>query len=97
MQRHEGQYAPAGVCAAHMDNVCEQYEDLAVFGKGGIDMNTNDTREIKSKSEFNSIVTIRGGKVRAVTGSYIYIPRTHFSGGTVKWFDDTKLVKGDIK
>lgn len=52
-----------------------------------------DTREIKSRSEFNSIVTIRGGEVRNITGSYIYIPRTHFGGGTVKWFDDSKLIK----
>lgn len=56
-------------------------------------MGTKDTKEIKSKSEFNSVITIRGGEVRAVTGSYIYIPRTHFGGGTVKWFDDTKLIK----
>lgn len=55
-------------------------------------MNTKDT-EIKSKSDFESIVTIHGGAVRAVAGSYIYIPRTHFSGGTIKWFDDSKLVK----
>lgn len=77
-----------------MDNVCEQHEDLAVSGKGGIDMNTKDTREIKSKPDFNSIVTIRGGEVRNITGSYIYIPRTHFNGIGIKWFDDSKLVKG---
>lgn len=56
-------------------------------------MGTKDKREIKSKSDFNSVITIRGGEVRHVTGSYIYIPRTHFNGGTVKWFDDTKLIK----
>lgn len=85
-----------------MDNVCEQHEDLVVFGKGGIDMNANDTRntydanEIKCKSEFNSIITIRSGEVRAVTGSYIYIPRTHFNGIGIKWFDDSRLVKGGV-
>lgn len=57
-------------------------------------MGTKDTKEIKSKSDFNSIITIRGGAVRAVTGSYIYIPRTHFNGIGIKWFDDSKLVKG---
>lgn len=60
-------------------------------------MGTNDTantKEIKSKSDFNSIVTIRGGEVRNITGSYIYIPRTHFNGIGIKWFDDSRLVKG---
>lgn len=83
-----------------MDNVCEQHEDMAVFGKGGIDMNTNDTRntydadEIKCKPDFESIVTIRNGAVRYVTGDYIYYPRTKFNGIGIKWFDDSKLVKG---
>lgn len=57
-------------------------------------MGTNDTKEIKRKADFYSVVTIQGGKVGNITGGYIYIPRTHFGGGTVKWFDDTKLVKG---
>ncbi|MEZ3464230.1 MAG: hypothetical protein K1W23_19180 [Lachnospiraceae bacterium] len=57
-------------------------------------MDTKDTREIKRKVDFYSIATMQGGKVSNITGGYIYIPRTHFSGGTVKWFDDSKLVKG---
>ena len=80
-----------------MDNVSKQCQSLAVSGKGGIDMNTKDmvnTKEIKSKSDFNSIVTICGGEVRNITGSYIYIPRTQFNGIGNKWFDDAKLVKG---
>lgn len=60
-------------------------------------MGTNDTREIKCKPDFNSVITIRGGEVRAVMGSYIYIPRTHFNGIGIKWFDDTKLVKGGVR
>ena len=45
-------------------------------------------------SRFESIVTIRDGKIRCVSGDCIVQPKVHFSGGTVKWFDDSKLVKG---
>lgn len=62
-------------------------------GIGGAAMSTKDT-EIKSRSDFNSVVTIRGGVVKNITRGYIYIPKTHFNGGTIKWFDDSKLVKG---
>lgn len=58
-------------------------------------MDTKDTREIKRKADFYSVATMQDGKVSNITGGYIYIPRTHFSGGTVKWFDDSRLVKGD--
>ena len=53
--------------------------------------------EIKSKSTFETIVTIRNGAVRHVTGSYIYHPKTNFNGVGIKWFDDSKLVKGGAR
>lgn len=56
-------------------------------------MSTKDT-EIKNKSDFYSVATMQDGKVNNITGGYIYIPKTHFSGGTIKWFDDSRLVKG---
>lgn len=56
--------------------------------------NTYDANEIKCKPDFESIITIRNGAVRYVTGDYIYYPRTKFNGIGVKWFDDSKLVKG---
>ena len=53
------------------------------------------TKEGKNfNSRFESIVTIREGKIRYVSGDYIVQPKANFGGGTVKWFDDSKLVKG---
>lgn len=57
-------------------------------------VNTYDANEIKCKPDFESIITIRNGAVRYVTGDYIYYPRTKFNGIGIKWFDDSKLVKG---
>lgn len=57
-------------------------------------MGTKDKDEIKCKQDFDCIITIRNGAVRCVTGDYIYIPRTKFNGGEMKWFDDSRLVKG---
>lgn len=54
-------------------------------------MDTKDAK--KYNSNFESIVTIRNGVVRDITGGYILQPRTHFSGGEMKWFDDSKLLK----
>lgn len=55
--------------------------------------NTYDVDEIKCKPDFESIITIRNGAVRYVTGDYIYYPRTKFNGIGIKWLDDTKLIK----
>lgn len=57
-------------------------------------VNKYGTDEIKCKPDFESIITIRNGAVRYVTGDYIYYPRTKFNGIGIKWFDDSKLVKG---
>lgn len=57
-------------------------------------VNKYETDEIKCKPDFESIITIRNGAVRYVTGDYIYYPRTKFNGIGIKWFDDSKLVKG---
>ena len=52
------------------------------------------TKEGKNfNSRFESIVTLRDGKIRYVSGDYIVQPKVNFGGGTVKWFDDRKLVK----
>ena len=52
------------------------------------------TKEGKNfNSRFESIVTIRDGRVRCVSGDYIVQPKVNFGGGTVKWFDDRKLVR----
>ena len=55
-------------------------------------MGANETKKLNST--FESVVTIRGGRVAHITGGYIVHPKVNFGGGTVKWFDDRKLLKG---
>lgn len=55
-------------------------------------MNTKEGKNFNSR--FESIVTIREDKIRHISGDYIIQPKANFGGGTVKWFDDRKLVKG---
>lgn len=56
-------------------------------------MNTKDTRT----TQINIVAVIKRGVMTGVTKDYAYCPRTHFGGGTVKWFDDSKLVKGGAR
>lgn len=39
-------------------------------------------------------VESRGGSVTHVGRSYIWEPKTSFAGGSVKWFDDSRLIRG---
>ena len=53
------------------------------------------TKEGKNfNSSFVSVVAIKDGKIRQISNGYIARPKVNFGGGTVKWFDDRKLVKG---
>lgn len=56
-------------------------------------MGTKDTRT----TQINIVAVIKRGVMTGVTKDYAYCPRTHFGGGTVKWFDDGKLVKGGAR
>ena len=51
------------------------------------------TKETKT-TQINTVVVINHGVISGITKDYVYCPRAHFGGGTVKWFDDSKLVKG---
>lgn len=53
--------------------------------------NAKGNTNIKSVVEF--CVMVKHGVVTRTTSGYAYCPRTHFGGGTVKWFDDSKLLK----
>ena len=56
------------------------------------------TKEGKSyNSSFESVVAIKDGKIRHISNGYIIRPKANFGGGTVKWFDDRKLVKGGAR
>ena len=48
------------------------------------------------RTAVNSVVTISGGIVRNIESSSIFLPRPRFAGGSIKWFDDAKLVKGGV-
>lgn len=39
-------------------------------------------------------VESRGGSVTHVGRSYIWEPKTKFAGESVKWFDDSRLIRG---
>jgi len=38
-------------------------------------------------------VTTNGGIVTNISKSAIYQPKTNFGGGTIKWFDDSQLIR----
>ena len=39
------------------------------------------------------VVEKRNGVVKSVSTSVVYTPKVNVSGGGIKWFDDSKLLK----
>ena len=42
----------------------------------------------------NIAVKTESGQVKKISHGVIFQPETQFKGGTIKWFDDSKLLKG---
>lgn len=48
-------------------------------------------------SQMEFIVMIEHGAVAGISKGYAYHPKVNFGGGTIKWFDDNKLLKNKIE
>lgn len=58
------------------------------YSKGGRRMNTQ---------QINIAVKTDAGQIKQVSQGVIFQPEPQFKGGTVKWFDDTKLLKPEYR
>lgn len=45
----------------------------------------------------NIAIKTESGQVKQISQGAIFQPETKFKGGTVKWFDDSKLVKPEYR
>lgn len=45
----------------------------------------------------NIAVKAESGQVKQVSKGAIFQPETRFKGGSVKWFDDSKLIKPEYR
>ena len=57
------------------------------FRKGGRTMTQNVNIAVKTES----------GQVKKISQGVIFQPETQFKGGSVKWFDDSKLIKPEYR
>lgn len=48
---------------------------------------------INPRSCWQFITITEKGVIKQIVNGSIYQPATHFAGGNIKWFDDTKLLK----
>ena len=69
---------------------------------------TGASREQKQEKYFNSevadmtqnvniAVKTESGQVKKISHGVIFQPETQFKGGTIKWFDDSKLIKPEYR
>ena len=45
----------------------------------------------------NIAVKTESGQVKKISHGVIFQPETQFKGGTIKWFDDSKLIKPEYR
>lgn len=45
----------------------------------------------------NIAVKTESGEIKRISQGVIFQPETKFKGGTVKWFDDNKLIKPEYR
>lgn len=45
----------------------------------------------------NIAVKTESGQVKKISQGVIFQPETQFKGGTIKWFDDSKLIKPEYR
>ena len=49
------------------------------------------------KQNVNITIKTESGQVKQVSKGAIFQPETQFKGGSVKWFDDSKLIKPEYR
>ena len=47
--------------------------------------------------QVNIAVKTESGEVKRISQGVIFQPETRFKGGSVKWFDDSKLLKPEYR
>lgn len=45
----------------------------------------------------NIAIKTESGQVKKISNGVIFQPETQFKGGSVKWFDDSKLLKPEYR
>lgn len=58
------------------------------YSKGGRRMNTQ---------QINIAVKTDAGQIKQISKGVIFQPEPQFKGGSVKWFDDNKLLKPECR
>ena len=49
------------------------------------------------KQQVNITIKTESGEVKQISQGVIFQPETQFKGGSVKWFDDSKLLKPEYR
>ena len=49
------------------------------------------------KQQVNITIKTESGEVKRISQGVIFQPETRFKGGSVKWFDDSKLLKPEYR
>lgn len=47
--------------------------------------------------QVNIAVKTEAGEVKQISTGVMFQPETRFKGGSVKWFDDSKLIKSECR